>query len=87
MSNDLHQLHDAAEKAFARRLLDALPPMRGKLGYISQAIEGDAGRPPVRAHEAQWKPDAFGDLGSNKADEASGHNQQAQYSVAIKNIA
>ena len=64
--NDLHQLHDAADKAFARRLLDALPPMRGKLGYISQAIEGDAGIALARADEAQGKPDAFGDIGGGE---------------------
>ena len=45
--NDLQQLHNQANDAFARRLLDALPAMRFKFGDLSQAIQSDAGGAPV----------------------------------------
>ena len=51
--NDLQQLHNQANDAFARRLLDALPAMRFKFGYISQAIQSDAGGAPVRPDAPQ----------------------------------
>ena len=66
MSNDLHQLHDQANEAFARRLLNELPAMRGKLGYISQAIEGDAGRPLARIDEAQFVIDQECHIGGSE---------------------
>ena len=50
--NDLQQLHNTTDDAFARRLLDALPAMRFKFGDISQAIESDAGGAPVRTDAA-----------------------------------
>jgi len=53
MSNDLQQLHDKTDEAFARRLSHALPAMRCKLGYISQTIQSDAGGPHLRPDPAQ----------------------------------
>lgn len=46
--SDMHTLHDQANDAFARRLLDALPAMRSKFGDLSQAIETPSGRPLAR---------------------------------------
>ena len=51
--NDLHQLHSKSDEAYAWWLLNALPAMRGKLGYISQAIQSDAGISFVRADTAE----------------------------------
>ena len=66
--NDLQQLHSKANKDFARWLLNALPAMRGKLGYISQAIQSDAGGPSLRPDTAQGGiepgPDSGDDSGT-----------------------
>ena len=51
--NDLQQLHNQKDDAFARRLLDALPAMRCGPSGISQAIQSDAGGAPVRTDAAQ----------------------------------
>ena len=60
--NDLHKLHDAADKAFSRRLLHAVSGVCGSSGDISTATEAFAGRAPARIDSAQEKLDAFGDL-------------------------
>ena len=87
MSNDLHQLHQEADASLVRNLSKRLPGLCGSAGYISQAAETSTRGPLVPTDEAQGKPDEGSDIESNKTDEASGHSQQAQYSVAIKNIA
>jgi len=85
--NDLQQLHDKTNKAFARRLSHALPAMRGQSGYISQAIQSDAGGPPLRPDPAQGCADEGSDIAGNKEGEFSGHRQHTGGHVAIKNIA
>jgi len=50
--NDLHQLHNQANNAFALRLFDALSPVRGITGHIGKTDEAPTGRPLVRADAA-----------------------------------
>ena len=87
MSHDLQTMHDKTNEAFARRLLDALPAMRGKLGYISQAKQSATGGPPVRADAAQGGVDEGSDIAGNKEGEFSVHRQHTSGHVAIKKIA
>jgi len=61
--NVMHIMYDEATAASARRLLDEVPAMRCKLGYISQAIQSDAGRPPLRPDPAQGCADEGSDIG------------------------
>lgn len=61
----LHTLHDEKNEAFARRLLNELPAMRGKLGYISQAIETPSGRPLVPV-DAAGITGQGGDIGNDQ---------------------
>lgn len=59
--NNMHSLHDQANESFVRRLLNDLPAMRFKLGYISQAIESSAGSAPIRL-DAPGQADAGRDI-------------------------
>ena len=86
MSNDLHQLHQEADASLVRNLSKRLPGLCRSAGDISQAAETSTRGSLVSTDEAQGKPDAFGNLGSNKTDESSGHRQQERAPAAIKNI-
>ena len=50
--NAVLSLHDQANESFIGRLHDALSQLRSGADCVSQTVESDAGRPPLRAHAA-----------------------------------